>query len=296
MRSFSAWLNKYVTENQLEQYVGAFETEIKGVWFYQSLTGHNWTPFVYQSGIIVLGQGYKNIVIGGSEVSYGPNDYLVVGVPIPLMCKAVASNGEPIRGISIDIPAERLHKLIQKLDLSVERLTRGECLQGINSVSMSEEMLDAYRRLAKALCNESDAEILGEHILDEIVYRALMSSQGHVLLELANQDGHFSRIAKSLSLVHQNYSETISVEQLAKEASMSISSFHQAFREVTLETPIQYIKKVRLNKARELIHSQGVKVNDAARQVGYNSPSQFSREYKRLFNQTPKEAHNQLQM
>ncbi|WP_153905797.1 helix-turn-helix transcriptional regulator, partial [Vibrio parahaemolyticus] len=95
-------------------------------------------------------------------------------------------------------------------------------------------------------------------------------------------------VAKALNRVHAEYHEQLNVQTLAEEANMSVSAFHQAFRSVTLESPLQYIKKVRLNKARDLIQLEGKRVNDAARLVGYSSPSQFSREYKRHFNETPR--------
>ncbi|NTU37955.1 helix-turn-helix transcriptional regulator, partial [Vibrio diabolicus] len=130
--------------------------------------------------------------------------------------------------------------------------------------------------------------MLGDLLLEEIVYRTLVSKEGYVLFDLAHQEGSYARVAKALNRVHQAYHEQLSVQTLAEEANMSVSAFHQAFRNVTLESPLQYIKKVRLNKARELIQLEGRRVNDAARLVGYTSPSQFSREYKRHFNETPR--------
>lgn len=153
---------------------------------------------------------------------------------------------------------------------------------------MNSSMLDACKRLMSALCNELDVAILGDLLLEEIVYRTLVSKEGYVLFELAHQEGSYARVAKALTRVHQAYHEQLNVQTLAEEANMSISAFHQAFRSVTLESPLQYIKKVRLNKARDLIQLEGRRVNDAARLVGYSSPSQFSREYKRHFNETPR--------
>ncbi|MGK0272055.1 MAG: AraC-like DNA-binding protein, partial [Cocleimonas sp.] len=115
-----------------------------------------------------------------------------------------------------------------------------------------------------------------------------VGSEGHVLFDLAHHDGQYARVAKVLTRMHQAYSEGLTVQQLAEEANMSVSAFHLAFRKVTLESPLQYLKKVRLNKAKELIQLEGLRVNDAARLVGYSSSSQFSREFKRHFNMTPK--------
>ncbi|MGP8306829.1 AraC family transcriptional regulator [Vibrio sp. YIC-376] len=289
MSSLAEIMQHYVEKHSLHDLEGIKETAIEGVWFYRSSKGNNRQPFVYQSGIIVLGQGHKNIHIGSNPVKYGPDDYLVVGVPMPLECEAFASNNEPLLGISIDISPTLLHKLVKKLEAQqFSNTCPDSSLCGLKSVSMNENMLDVCKRLMSALCNDLDVAILGDLLLEEIVYRTLVSKEGYVLFELAHQEGSYARVAKALMRVHQEYHEQLNVQMLAEDANMSVSAFHHAFRSVTLESPLQYIKKVRLNKARELIQLEGRRVNDAARLVGYSSPSQFSREYKRHFNETPR--------
>lgn len=289
MRTLADIMQHYVDKYTLHDLEGSKETAIDGVWFYRSSKGNSRQPFVYQSGIIVLGQGYKNIHIGSTPVKYGPDDYLVVGVPMPLECEAFATSDEPLLGLSIDISPVLLQKLIKKLEAQqFSNICRDSSLCGLKSVSMSEEILDACKRLMSALCNDLDVPMLGDLIVEEIVYRTLVSKEGYVLFELAQQEGAYARVAKALARVHQEYHEQLNVQMLAEEANMSVSAFHHAFRNVTLESPLQYIKKVRLNKARELIQLEGRRVNDAARLVGYTSPSQFSREYKRHFNETPR--------
>jgi AraC-like DNA-binding protein len=118
----------------------------------------------------------------------------------------------------------------------------------------------------------------------------LIGAQGQTLFGLAQHDGHYARVAKALTRVHQDYAQELSVDSLASEANMSVSAFHRAFRQVTLESPVQYVKKVRLVKARDLINYEGKKASEAALLVGYTSPSQFSREFKRQFNQSPSAA------
>ncbi|WP_038176519.1 MULTISPECIES: AraC family transcriptional regulator [Vibrio] len=289
--SLADWMKLYVEQKNLSNLEGITTTEIDGVHFYRSSQGNQRQPFVYQSGLIVLGQGTKNIYLGNQPVHYGPDDYLVVGVPMPLECEAITDNGEPLLGLSIDIDAQVLHRLVNKLE------TRGcynpckdsGAKSGLKSVAMDNEMLDVCQRLMKALCNPIEASILGDSLMEEVTFRALMSKEGHVLFDLARHEGHYARVAKALDYLHRNYTNTVTVQDLAQTANMSVSAFHQAFRSVTLASPIQYIKKVRLNKARELIQLEGVKVGDAARLVGYNSTSQFSREFKRHFNLTPTE-------
>lgn len=282
-------MQQYVEVEGLHDLEGIRKTDLAGVWFYRSSTGNPWQPFVYQSGVIVLGQGTKNIHIGNETVKYGANDYLVVGVPLPLECEAIPSNGAPLLGLTIDIDSQLLHRQVNKLE-SLGYTPRKDGSQptcGLRSVRMEDAMQDVCKRIMSALCNPVELALLGNSLQEELAYRALTSSEGHVLFDLAHHEGQYARVAKALDKVHRNYSESLSVQNLAEEANMSTSAFHVAFREITLESPIQYIKKVRLNKAKELIQLDGKRVNDAARLVGYNSVSQFSREYKRHFNETP---------
>ncbi|MCG9595758.1 AraC family transcriptional regulator [Vibrio sp. Isolate25] len=282
-------MQQYVDTHNLNDLEGVKKTELDGIWFYRSSKGNSRKPFVYQSGVIVLGQGHKNIHIGNQPVQYGPNDYLVVGVPMPLECEAIPTDGEPLMGLTIDIDSQLLHRQVNKLEELGFSPRKDNMHQtcGLRSVSMEASMLDVCIRIMKALCNPVELALLGDALKEELTYRALTSSEGHVLFDLAHHEGQYARVAKALDKVHRNYSEALSVQHLAEEANMSMSAFHSAFRQITLESPIQYIKKVRLNKAKELIQLEGKKVNDAARLVGYNSASQFSREYKRHFNETP---------
>lgn len=290
MKSLGQLLQVYIDKHHLDELEGIAPTAIRGVTVYRSSTGNKRTPFVYQSGIIILGQGCKNIHIGNVPVCYGPEDYLVVGVPMPLECEAHAVDGKPLLGLNIDIDPKLLHRMVNKLEAIGYRhspRTGHKQRPGLRSVHMNDRMLSSCKRLVEALCDDLEAEMLGEILLEEMVFRALTSEEGYVLFDLAQHEGAYARVAKALNKVHKDYSSTLTVQALAEEASMSISAFHTAFRSVTLESPLQYIKKVRLNKARELIHFEGRRVNDAARLVGYTSSSQFSREYKRHFNETP---------
>ncbi|KJY83846.1 XRE family transcriptional regulator [Vibrio galatheae] len=288
--SLATLMKQYVDQKGLDQLEGMAKTEIDGLYFYRSSTGNARKPFVYQSGLIVLGQGRKNIYLGNQPVQYGPEEYLVVGVPMPLECEAIAVDGEPLLGLTIDIDPQVLHRLVNKLDsLNCYKPCR-DCntRSGLKSVSMDRDMLDVCERLMKALCHPVEHAVIGESLMEELAYRALMSKEGNVLFDLARHEGHYARVAKALDYLHKNYTRNVTVQDLAEHANMSVSAFHQAFRNVTLASPIQYIKKVRLDKARELIQLEGVRVGDAARLVGYNSASQFSREFKRHFNETPK--------
>lgn len=272
--------------NQLE---GSTATAIPGVHFFRAARGNRRQPLVYQSGILIMGQGHKVVYLGEQQVRYGAGAYLVVGVPLPLECEAFCEDGVPILGLKVDVEAQLLHRLVEALRRDGgERPTCRAIECGLSSVTLGEALQGACQRLLQALADETEARILGPAIVEEIIYRVLTGPSGHVLLELAHHDGHYARIARVLNRIHRDYAVPLTVERLAEEAHMSVSAFHRAFRRVTLESPLQYLKKVRLNKARELILLEGKGAAEAADLVGYRSPSQFSREFKRHFNHSPK--------
>ncbi len=284
-------MQKYVLVEGLERHEGMYATQIQGVSFYRSSEGNERKPFVYQSGLIVLGQGRKRIYINEHPEYYDASNYLVVGVPIPLECEAMTDNGEPLLGLSIDIDHERLRRIAYQLRTLDVKLTTSPCkgAKALQATVMETGLEQVLCRLMEALCDPLDANMLAEGILDELVYRVLVGKNGHVLFELVDQTNQYSKVAQALDLVHRQYQQPLTVNQLAAAANMSVSAFHTAFRTVTLETPLQYIKKVRLNKARDLILQQGKRISEAATLVGYSSASQFSREYKRHFSQMPSE-------
>jgi len=289
--SLVEWLEIYVELKGLQELEGGYQTSIPGVWFYRSEKGNPRKPLVYQSGVLMLAQGHKNIYLDQNHVTYGPNDYLVVGVPLPLECEAIAEQNKPMLGISVHISHRVLLKLVRKIE-DAGLYTKPSCDKkscGLKSIKMSVDIQETCLRLARALCDDIESNVIGESIMEELVYRVLREKEGDVLFDLAHKEGHYSRVAMVLNKVHQEYSQNLSVNELAKAANMSVSAFHQAFRHVTMESPLQYIKKIRLNRARDLIQREGKKVNEAALIVGYLSASQFHREYKRLFKETPKE-------
>ncbi len=282
-------MQRYVEQMGLQNLEGAAVTRLPGVRFFRSTQGNSRQPLTYQSGLLIMGQGNKIIHLGEQQVAYGPDSYLVVGVPLPLECEAHCSPEEPILGLAVDVDAQSLHQLVERLfppEAPMEPCRSIEC--GLSSVSLCPPLLSACERLLSTLAIEAEATILGPGILQEILYRVLTGPNGYVLLELARHDGHYARIARVLGRIHRDYAAPLTVEGLATEAHMSVSSFHRAFRQVTLVSPLQYMKQIRLNRARELIQREGRGIAEAAALVGYNSPSQFSREYKRHFQNNPR--------
>ncbi|MGH1374478.1 MAG: AraC family transcriptional regulator [Cellvibrionaceae bacterium] len=289
MTQLATLLQSYADLKSLNQLGGSCRTAIKGVRFFRAAEGNGREPLLYQSGILMVGQGNKEIHLGDQCVRYGAGDYLVVGVPLPLECEAFSDEGKPILGLSLNVSSETLHRLVnQVVEHGVDRRQKASTALGLTSETMDQTLNDAFVRLVQALHEDRDAAVLGENIVEEIVYRVLTGSNGHVLFNLASHDGQYARIAKTLTYLHREFATNITVESLAQQANMSVSGFHRAFREVTAESPLQYLKKVRLTKAKDLIVAEGRRVNEVAERVGYSSTSQFSREFKRHFNVNPK--------
>jgi len=250
------------------------------------------TPLLYQAGIIIIGQGHKIGYLGDEMFRYDEDNYLVLSVPIPFECETHASLENPLLGIFIDIDVPRLHELVALVGkhLPAGHFDPSSVPRGIEPVALDPDMLDATERLLKCLRSPLDSEALGLSRVNEIVYRVLLGKHGRALYALTQHNTHYTRVAKALVQIHGAYAKPLTVESLAREAGMSVSAFHRAFKQVTGDSPLQYLKKVRLNKAKELIIREGARAGVAANQVGYESASQFSREFKRYFKIAPVEA------
>ena len=152
---------------------------------------------------------------------------------------------------------------------------------------LDEDILCASERLLDVMDKPLRAKVLGPQIIREILFFILTSENGGALQALVNRHTHFSQITKALRKIENHYAETLSVEQLASDVNMSVSAFHHNFKAVTSTSPLQYLKNYRLHKARAMMIYDGVKASSAAISVGYESASQFSREFKRYFGVTP---------
>lgn len=258
---------------------------IEGVNGFRISTYSPRTPQSYEPGIIILAQGKKRVFIGDTEYSYDPMNFLVLSVPLPLECETTASAEEPMLGISISISPASIGEILLELEDTSYR--RKSIPTGIVSAPLHPQILDATWRLLQAIKTPEDRSVLGPIYKKEIIYRVLRSPQGEALRAMAFQHQQFFQISRSLDLIHSSYDKKIDLKTLASEAGMSTSSFHTNFKLLTHLSPLQYIKHVKLHKARLLMFEEGRNASTAAYLVGYESPSQFSREYKRLFGLSP---------
>ncbi|WP_029922769.1 AraC family transcriptional regulator [Nevskia soli] len=243
------------------------------------------TPVVYEPGIAILVQGRKRGYLSGHEFVYDQRNYLVTSVPMPFEVETEASPELPLYGVKVKVEMTTLAELLLEMD---DRLPESATSpRGIYATPLNEDMSSAVIRLLECLATPVDARILGPQIVREIVYRVLCGEQGGALRALATRHSHCGRIGKVLRQVHANFSSPLDVETMADEASMSVSAFHHHFKAVTSSSPLQYLKTIRLHQARLLMVQEGLSAGIAAQRVGYESPSQFSREFKRLFGSNP---------
>ncbi len=246
------------------------------------------TPVMYQPGIIFLFSGHKIGYINKRKFRYDANEYLLLTVPLPFECETWAKPEVPLAGIRLDIDVLQLQELLMDIGED-ERFQLPMAASGINSATLSDEILCAVERLLDVMERPLDARILGKQIIREILYHVLMGPRGGALLALVSRQTHFSLISRVLKQIEMKYTENLNVEQLAAEANMSVSAFHHNFKAVTSTSPLQYLKSYRLHKARMMMIHDGMKASAAAMRVGYESASQFSREFKRYFGVTPGE-------
>ncbi|WP_084637380.1 AraC family transcriptional regulator [Paludibacterium yongneupense] len=268
---------------------GARPTALPGVSLFRVEHEVPRAPVFYEPGIIVLAQGSKTGYFGDSSYIYDPDRYLVMSVPLPFECETRASPDAPLLGVRIDVEIGQLKTLILQMEESRDTMLDTETHPGapMASVELDAGMRDAVLRLLRMLHDPMQRQILGPQYAREILFRALQGSQGSALRALAGRHGSYGRIARTLRRIHTEYASLLDIDTLAREANMSISAFHHNFKEMTLTSPLQYLKSVRLHKAWLLLVQDGFSVSAAANLVGYESASQFSREFKRYFGRSP---------
>jgi AraC-like DNA-binding protein len=231
----------------------------------------------------LVAQGRKRLALGEQVFEYGAGDYLVVSVDLPVTGHFVeASPTAPCLGVGLELKPEVIAELL--LDTAEKP---GGPVRGLTVSRASTELVDAVIRLLRLVDEPEDAPVLAPLVQREILWRLLRSPQGAAVRDIGLADSSLSHVARVIRWIRDHYTEPFRVEDLASMAGMSTSAFHRHFRTVTELTPIQYQKKIRLQEARLRVVGLGEDVTSAGYAVGYDSPSQFSREYRREFGTSP---------
>lgn len=267
---------------------GIHPTAVGGVQLMRASQPIPRSQVLYEPGIVIVGQGRKRGFLADQVFTYDAHNYLVLSVPMPFECETEATPEKPLLAVSIRVDLAVLGELLMKMDGP-----RGAAVppipQGIYSTKLDAKLSEAAVRLLECLADSADTRILGPQIVREITYRVLCGEQGGALRAAAALHSRFGQVNRTVQRIHMEYARNLTVEELAETAGMSASAFHQNFKAVTSSSPLQYLKTIRLHKARMLMVHEGLRAGMAAVRVGYESSSQFSREFKRLFGATPVE-------
>ncbi|MGF6772396.1 AraC-like DNA-binding protein [Paraburkholderia sp. GAS199] len=245
------------------------------------------TPVLYDPGIVIVCQGRKRGFLGETVYVYDAQHYLAVAVPVPFSMETEASEAEPLLAIYFRLD----FKVAADLMLQIDDRRSGAAAEprGMMSTRLDARLGASVLRFLEAMSDPLEADLLGPGLVREIYFHVLTGEQGGSMRAALTAQGQFARISKVIRKIHASYREPLDVEQLAQEANMSVPSFHSHFKSVTQTSPMQYLKSTRLHQARLLMVRNEVTAAAACVQVGYESASQFSREFKRLFGRTPVE-------
>jgi transcriptional regulator, AraC family len=264
----------------------AVETAIPGLSLFRYAAPSEPVSYMHEPSICLIAQGAKRVFLGEEEYVYDENHFLITSVGLPIVAQIIqASPDKPYLGIVLRLDLRELAQLMVDSSLPVARLQQSG--RGMTVGRLSVPLLNAFERLIDLLGGPSDIPVLAPLIQREILYRLLMSDQGPRLRQIATAGSHSHQIARTLDWLKDNFSKPLRVDELASSAGMSTSTFHHHFRTMTAMSPLQYQKWIRLHEARRLMLTEHQDATSAAFQVGYESPSQFSREYSRLFGAPP---------
>ncbi|MBJ6133509.1 AraC family transcriptional regulator [Ochrobactrum sp. Q0168] len=241
----------------------------------------------YRPCLAMVLQGSKSLRLGSATINYARGEYLVTSLDLPVTWRVVEASAEaPHLCLSLAIDSEKLVDLLGRSDIR-RGISQSENQWGISVNTAPAGLVDAVMRLLRLLDSPEDIPVMAPLIEQEILYRLLTGPSGDRLINIATVDSQANRIARAIGWLRQHFALPLRIEQLAEYVNMSPSSFHHHFKSITAMTPIQYQKQLRLSEARRLMLVERLDAGTAGHRVGYQSPSQFSREYSRLYGNPP---------
>jgi AraC-like DNA-binding protein len=268
---------------------GRTRTALPGVSVVRSPTCTEPLGDVIEPTLSVIAQGVKETELNGRTFTYGPGQFLVVSVELPVIGHVThATVEEPFLAVVLELRPERIAALLlETAPVATARPTVDAMPAGIAVSDASGALIDAIGRLLALLDTPDEAAALAAGVEREVLWRLLTGPQGTTVRQIGLADSRLAHLAQAIRWIRSHYNETLRVEELAALATMSVSSFHRHFRAVTSMTPIQYQKQIRLREARSRLLAQPGDITGVGFAVGYDSPSQFSREYRRMFGAPP---------
>jgi AraC-like DNA-binding protein len=242
---------------------------------------------MYEPSICMVAQGAKRVHLGEDIYVYDARHYLITAVHLPTVVRIIeASREKPYLGLRLKFDQHELSRLMVDSHLPAPRTQQSS--RGMATGEVTLPLLNVVQRLIDLLGEEQDIPILAPVIQREILYRLLVGDQGARLRQIASAGSQSQQVARAIDWLKENFNQSLRIEDLAAQARMSTSTFHHHFRAMTALSPLQFQKQLRLQEARRLMLAEHVDAGTAAFEVGYESPSQFSREYSRLFGSPPR--------
>lgn len=261
-------------------------TAIPGLTLYRRDEPTEPTSFLYEPSICVAAQGVKRVLLGGDTFVYDAQHFLITSVDLPTVTQVIkASRKQPCLVLMLRLDPREISQLMAESNLHPPQTEPSS--RGMTIGQVTVPLLAACQRLIALLHEPSHIPVLAPIILREIFYRLLVGDEGMHLRQMALAGSQRQQIAQAIYWLKSNFARQCRIEELAKQVNMSTSTFHHHFRTLTAMSPLQYQKWLRLNEARRLMLTERLDATTAAFQVGYESPSQFSREYRRLFGSPP---------
>jgi len=241
---------------------------------------------MYEPSICMVAQGAKRVILGEDTYVYDEHHYLITSVHLPTVVQITsASKTKPYLGLRLMLDPREIARMMLDSSLPAPRVQQSS--RGMATGRVTLPLLSAFQRLVDLLDDGEDIPILAPTFQREILYRLLVGDQGTRLRQIATAGSQSQQIARSIDWLKGNFTQPLRIDDLAEQAHMSTSTFHHHFRSMTALSPLQFQKHLRLQEARRLMLTERQDAATAAFQVGYESPSQFSREYSRLFGRPP---------
>ncbi|WP_426077301.1 AraC family transcriptional regulator N-terminal domain-containing protein [Janthinobacterium sp. PSPC3-1] len=265
------------------------ETGIPRVAMVQGAIPEHELAAVYQPMVNLILQGSKSMTVGEKVLHYCPANYFVMSVDLPAIGTIwPAATGEPYLAVALTLDPAIIAGLLADLAENLPEPARTErAVAGFSVAAVTEELMDAWVRMLRLMDKPLDIAALAPAYEREILYRVLQGPHGAMLREIATPDTAMARVSRAITVIRRDFDQPLPVETLAEQAMMSVSAFHRHFKAVTAMSPLQYQKRIRLLRARTLLTAAGKSVTAAAFDVGYESATQFSREYAREFGLPP---------
>ncbi|CAN7765465.1 MULTISPECIES: AraC family transcriptional regulator [Rhizobium] len=272
---------------QLAPRLGYNQTALGNVRILRTEAVLNDIPVLYKPGAVFVLQGSKHGILDGEIYLYDEHHYLAVSVPVPFRMTSTASPWRPLLAVYLEFDMQMAAEIATQLEKLAGPASAKP--KGLFSSRMDSSIEDVLLRLLTALGSPVEVAVLGGSILRELHYRVMSGPQGGAVIAALQRKGTSGKLVESLAWLRKNYGSEITVADLARAVGMSVPSYHVHFKELTGSSPMQYVKAMRLHEARLMIARQTGTIAEVAASVGYVSPAQFSRDFKRHFRRTASE-------